>query len=98
MPSIDAEICPQKVQQEGPPPEKVYAKLDVEIAYCLSGIPPPKQVYAKLSAQLTLQVYESPIAPKASHVMEVMGSHSHPPINNVEGVGSVPPPLSQSLH
>ena len=27
-----------------------------------------------------------------------MGSDDHLPANNVEGVGSVPPPLSQGLH
>ena len=30
--------------------------------------------------------------------MEVIGSHSHLPINNMEGMGNVLPPLSQSLH
>ena len=56
---------------------------------CLSGVPFPEQFYAQQSALFTLQVYESPIAPKADHVVEVMGSHSHLPISNMEGVGSV---------
>jgi len=78
--------------------ERLVICLDVEIANHLNGVPPPKQVYAKLSARLTLQVCESPIAPKAGHAVEVIGTHSYLPINNVEGVGSVPLPLSQSLH
>ena len=40
-----------------------------------------------MSAGLAFQVYESPIAPKVSHAVEVMGSHNHLPINNVKGVG-----------
>ena len=29
-------------------------------------------------------------------MVEVVGSHNHIPVSNIEGVGSVPPPLSQS--
>ena len=64
----------------------------------LRGIPPPEQIYTQLNAQLSLQVYESPITPETGHAVEVMGSHSHFPISNVEGVGSVPPPFNQILH
>ena len=64
----------------------------------VSVIPPPEQVYPQLSARLTLQVYECPIAPKANHAVEIMGSHNHLPISNVKGVGSIPPPFSQGLH
>ena len=62
------------------------------------GVPPPKKVYAQLLARHTHQIYERPITPKASHVVEIMGSHSHLPISNVEGMGSIPPPLNQGLH
>ena len=65
----------------------------VFVVYLLSSKSMPSWV-----PQLALQVYESPIAPKAGHAVEVMGSHNHLPINNVEGVGNVPLPLSQSLH
>ena len=60
----------------------------------LSGIPPPVQLYDQLNARLTLQVYESPIKPKASYAMEIVGSYNHLPISNLEGEGSVPPPLN----
>ena len=38
------------------------------------------------------------VALKAGHVVEIMGIHRYLSINNVEGVGSVPPPLNQRLH
>ena len=56
------------------------------------------QVYAQLSAQLTPQVYENPIAPKVGQAVEVIGSHSHLLISDVDGVGSVALSLNQSMH
>lgn len=73
-------------------------QLDVEVVYRLGGVPLLKQVYAHLNARLALQVFESPIAPKTGHAVEVVRSHSHLPISNVECVGSVLRPLSQGLH
>ena len=35
---------------------------------------------------------------KAGHLVEVMGSHCHLPINNVKGVICVLPPLNQCLY
>ena len=74
--------------------ERPVISLNVKVADCLDGITPPEQGYAQLSARLTLQVHESPIAPKAGHAVEVMRNHNHLPISNVEGVSSVPPPLN----
>ena len=44
------------------------------------------------------QVDERPVTPKANHLVKVTGSHCHLPVNNMGGVGGVPPPLSQALH
>ena len=97
-----------EVQQKGPNHlgivigchlwERPIICLNVEVADRLGGVPPLEQFYPQLNARLALQVYESPIAPKVGHMVEVVGSHNHIPVSNIEGVGSVPPPLSQSLH
>ena len=34
----------------------------------------------------------------ASHAVEVVKSHRHLPLNNVKGVGSIPPPFNEALH
>ena len=44
------------------------------------------------------QVDKRPIIPKAFHLVKFIMSHSYLPISNMEGVGSVPPPLNQRLH
>lgn len=45
----------------------------------------------------TPKVDERPIAPKADHLVKVMGSHRHLSVSNVEGVDSFPPPFSHAL-
>ena len=31
-------------------------------------------------------------------MVEVIRSHNHLPLNNVKGVGSIPPPLNEAMH
>ena len=78
--------------------EKDVIRLNVEIANRVNSIPHPEQIHAQIDALLALQIYKCPIAPKAGHVVEVMGSHRQLPISNMEGVSSVPPTFSQGLH
>lgn len=68
------------------------------VANFINQVPPPEQFYAQLHVWLTLKIDERPIALKASHLVEIMGSQCHLPISNMEGVVSVPPDLSQALH
>ena len=65
---------------------------------CIHRVPLPEKLYAQLHARLTLKIDEHPIEPKASHLMKIMGSHRYILASNMEGVGSVPTPLSHALH
>ena len=65
---------------------------------CLCHVPLSQQLYAQLKTLLTLQINDRTVSLKVGHSMDIMGSHCHLPLNNVEGVGSVPPPLSQCVH
>ena len=40
---------------------------------------------------------DGPLKAKAGHAIKVVGSHRHLPLNNMKGVGSIPPPLNEAL-
>ena len=45
-----------------------------------------------------VQTDDGPFEAKADHVVEVVGSHRHLSLNNMKGVGSIPPPFNEALH
>ena len=59
----------------------------------LSEVLPPQHVNAQLHAQQVVQTNDGPLKIKVSHAEEVIGSHWHLSLNNMKGVGTVPPPL-----
>ena len=71
--------------------------LKVSVAERLSSIPPPQQVRTQPNTRLILETDRDSIKPYASHAVEVIRSDGHLPASNVEGVGSIPPPLNQGL-
>ena len=70
----------------------------VEVANGLSGVLPPQHVKTQLDTWHTFQTDDSPFEAKASHAVEVLGSHRQLPLSNMKGVGSIPPPLNEALH
>ena len=72
--------------------------LNVKVEDRVCKVPPPEQVNHQPSARLALQVYDGTVTPKAGHTMKITGSRSHLPLNNMDGMGSVPLPLDKRLH
>ena len=77
--------------------EKHAIRHQVEIANGFSGVLPPQHVETQLDARHADQIDDGPFEAKASHVVEVIGSHYHLPLSNMKGVGSIPSPLNEAL-
>ena len=105
--TIGKKICPQHKEQDCPSHpspilkshlrKRLEVHLQIIIANMLAKVGKPQQVYAKLYTRLTLQVDDGPMGSQTDHLVEVVRSHSYLILSNMESVGSVPPPLSQSL-
>lgn len=108
LPPIAKKIGPKDVQQERPSnlgtvPKSLLQKglvihLNIEVVDSIHQVPLPKKLCAQIHAELTLKIDERHVTLKASHPMEIIGSHHHLPTSNMDGVGSVPPPFGQELH
>ena len=108
MPTIGKEISPQKVEKESPSHietlirgllwEEYVIRHQVEVADGLNGVLPPQHVETPLDARHAIQTDDGPFKAKADHVVKVIWSHHHFPLNNMKGVGSILPPLNKALH
>ena len=77
--------------------EEHVIQHQVKIANGLIGILPPQNVIAQLDTRHAIYANDGPLKTKASHAIKVVGSHRHFPLNNMKGVGSIPPPLNEAL-
>jgi len=51
-----------------------------------------------LDAQHVVQTNDGPFEAMAGHAVEVISSHPHLPLSNVEGMSSIPPLLDDTLY
>ena len=68
----------------------------VKVANGLDGILPTQPVETQLDARHAIQADDGPFEAKASHAVEVLGSHHK--LSNMKGVSSIPPSLDEALH
>ena len=77
--------------------EKHVIRHQVKVTDGPSRVLPLQHVKTQLDAQHAIQINDGPFKAKASHAVEVIGSHRHLPLSNMEGMSSIPPPLDEVL-
>ena len=77
--------------------EKHVIRHQVKVTDGLGRVLPPQHVKTQLDAQHTIQINDGPFKAMASHAVEVIGSHRHLPLSNMEGMSSIPPPLDEAF-